>query len=337
MSTNVNMHYDIEGADILQSKDKKFREYRSKWEEFPKKGVVDEFPLHLDIEVTSFCNLRCPFCTTTYTAKKIKNGYMIWDTAKRILDEAGQFELYACKFNFRGEPLLHKELGKIIQYAKKKGVMDVFFNTNGLLMDEDKSEMLIDSGLDRLTLSFEGWNREIYEKYRKGSDFQQVVSNIDRLRKIRDRRGSETPKIRVQGVLVPEMKEDLKSYVAFWKDKADQVSYNEMLDNVPGNVPPVVSDWVCPMPYQRMMVMWDGTITTCYNDHFGKNQVGHIEDTSLHDCWKKSLARIRDIHKKGLAHELSACRECPFRWMHTRLDSGSPLRCVRNDGRGSGV
>jgi radical SAM protein with 4Fe4S-binding SPASM domain len=313
-SQKDQIHHDLAGEDILDSKDARFIEYRRKWDENPKNLEHGNFPLHLDIEVTSACNLRCPFCATTYS--KFKDGFMEWKTAKRILDEAGEKGLYACKFNFRGEPLLHKELGRFISYAKKKGIIDVFFNTNAVLLTEEKAKMLIDSGLDRITISFEGVEKSLYERNRVGAKFEEVVANIERLRSVREKLGASNPKIRVQTVLVPELKDCLDEYVTFWKDKVDQVSYNDMepsVDTVSKKMKTIKSTWICPFPYQRMTIMWDGTITACKNDYFGKLAFGNVNDLSIKDCWLGFVEELRKTHREGRSHEIEACVECPLR------------------------
>jgi len=308
-----NLHHDIAGQALYDFGDERFVEYRRKWEGNPKDLNPGEFPLHLDIEVTSVCNLRCPFCATTYSGSKFKNGFIELETVKKALDEASDYKVYACKFNMRGEPLLHKELCQFIRYAKKKGIIDVFFNTNAVGLTEEKAKELIDSGLDRLTVSFEGFEKAMYEKNRVGAKFEDVVANIERLRSLRDKLNCTKPKIRIQAVFIHELQDYLDKFVAFWKDKVDQVSYNDMLDNVPNTLRPVRSSWICPFPYQRIMVMWDGTITTCYNDFFGKQAMGNINSTTIKKCWSISLESLRKLHREGRAHEIEACRECPLR------------------------
>ena len=308
------IHHDIAGEDILSIDDDKFRTYRRLWDQNPQNLNPGSFPLHLDIEVTSACNLKCPFCATTYS--KFENGYMKWETVKKILDEAGDNGLYACKFNFRGEPLLHKDIGQFISYAKKKGIIDVFFNTNAVLLTEDKAKMLIDSGLDRLTVSFEGFDKTLYEKNRVGATFEEVITNVERLRYLREKACRTKPKIRIQTVLVPELKDRLNEYVSFWKDRVDQVSYNDMepsVDTVNKKIKNIRSSWICPFPYQRMTVMWDGTLTACKNDYYGKLAMGNVDSVSIKKCWTDSLDTIRKLHKNGQAHDIEACTECPLR------------------------
>lgn len=309
-----DLHHDVAGEDILARAEERFREYREKWESQPREMDPGTTPLHLDIEVTSYCNLACPFCATTYSKHELSNGYMSWETVKSVLDQAEELGVYACKFNFRGEPLLHKELGRFIRYAKEKGIIDVFFNTNAALLTEERARELIESGLDRLTVSFDTVDPSQYERYRVGAKFDAVVANVERLVRLRDEMGSQTPKVRVQAVLVPEVAENFDAYVEFWKDRVDQVSYNDMLDNVPGHIPALQSKWVCPFPYQRLNIMWDGTVTTCYNDHYGKNALGHVSTDALADIWREGLKTLRADHREGRAHLHGACVECPLRF-----------------------
>lgn len=313
LSEKDKLHHVLVGEDIGASSDPRFVEYRKKWEENPKNLKAGNFPIHLDIEVTNVCNLKCPFCATTYSSGRVKNGFIKWETVKKILDEAGACGVYACKFNMRGEPLLHKEVSRFIKYAKKKGIVDVFFNTNAMLLTEEKAKMLVDSGLDRLTVSCEGFEKEMYERNRLGANFEKLLANIEALKKIREKMRSKRPKIRIQAVLIPELKERLDEFVAFWKDRVDQVSYNEMLENIPGRIQAVQSSWICPFPYQRITIMWEGSITICYNDFYGKLVMGNIHSTSIRDCWILSLEHLRRMHREGRAHEIEACAECPLR------------------------
>ena len=68
INTIINSgHYQILGTDRFEDCDKTFdkgyKEYRRKWAEYPKKRVVAEFPLNVDIESTNACNLKCTMCT----------------------------------------------------------------------------------------------------------------------------------------------------------------------------------------------------------------------------------------------------------------------------------
>jgi MoaA/NifB/PqqE/SkfB family radical SAM enzyme len=67
--------YQVLGTDKFEDCNKTFRkeykEYRKKWKEYPEKRIVGEFPLHVDVESTNACNLRCVMCTRNFMTEKI--------------------------------------------------------------------------------------------------------------------------------------------------------------------------------------------------------------------------------------------------------------------------
>jgi len=134
---------------------------------------------------------------------------------KSVVDEGADHNLYGLNFNIRGEPLLHPEIDKMVEYAKKKGLIDVYFNTNAVRLDEEMSKRLIDSGLDRLSISFEGYTKEVYEKYRVGGKYEKVLSNIEMIQSLKSRLGVSNPKIRVQTVMLPDIEPFFQEYKNF--------------------------------------------------------------------------------------------------------------------------
>ena len=310
----VNSNYHNTGGENLFIKEENsFKEYRKKWEEWPKNFYIGEFPLFIDIEVTSVCNLKCPFCATTFRNNLVKKGFISFETVKKIIDEGTGNNLYGVKFNIRGEALLHPELPEFVSYAKKKGLVDVYFNTNAMLLTEDISRKLIDAGLDRISISFEGYTKEVYEKYRVGANYETVLSNIKKLKALKGKFGVEHPKIRVQTVMLEELKPYFQEYNDFWNQHADEVGfldYKEMKVKKTGFQYP----WACPQIWQRMAIFWDGTILPCNHDDDGVFSLGNIQEITIKEAWNsEKLNHIRNMHKKGLAHQISGCDGCYLR------------------------
>ena len=305
--------HTIAGKSVVQRDDSRYREYRKKWNNWPETYNYGEFPLHLDVEPTNACNLRCPFCATTYN--NYTKGFMEEKIWKRILDEAGKNELYSLKFTFRGEPLLHKDLARMVSYAKNAGILDVYFNTNALRLDEATIRSLLDAGLDRISVSFEGFTKEVYEKYRVGSTFETVVHNIKLLKKIKEELGLKSPLVRIQTVLVPEIQGMEEQYAAFWSPIVDEVAYLDMKSEADNpDHRGIIYDWGCPMLWQRMTITWDGKILPCIHDIFEWDSFGKITDISIKEAWTCSKENyFRNIHQQGKANEIQRCDRCPYR------------------------
>jgi radical SAM protein with 4Fe4S-binding SPASM domain len=317
IKADSNFH-TIAGKSVVDRDDKKYQEYRRKWKDWPEKFQSGDFPLHLDIEPTNVCNLRCPFCATTHN--KYNKGFMKEKTWKKILDEAGQHDLYSLKFTYRGEPLLHKDLPRMVAYAKNAGVMDVYFNTNGVNLDKENIHRLIEAGLDRISISFEGIDKSTYEKYRVGSDFDLVLKNINMLKTIKAELGTSKPLVRIQTVLIPELRGKEKEYADFWSPKVDEVAYLDMKDEE-GNPDHrgIKYDWACHMLWQRMTITWDGTILPCVHDIYDWMKFGNISDMSIQDAWNSlNEQQYREIHRVGNAHTIPSCDRCPLRQSEIR-------------------
>ncbi len=307
---NTWFHY-LGGNETPYRVDEKFKEYRKKWRDWPKTFKIGEFPLFLDIEVTNFCNLNCPFCATTMAKNKYSKGFITNIHVKKIIDEGAEHGLYGVKFNIRGEPLLHPLIDSFICYAKKKGMIDVYFNTNAMLLSDSMCYKLIDAGLDRISISFEGYTKDFYEINRVGANFEKVIENIQNLKKIKKKLNVKHPRIRIQTIKLPEI--DLERYKNFWEDVVDEVAYLDYKDMGVKNKGKI-SSWKCHELWQRMAVLWNGDIYPCNHDDNLLMKLGNIEDTFITDVWNSSyVSHIRNMHRSGKSHFIEACDGCYLR------------------------
>lgn len=321
---NANFHTVTKRTVFDVRRDEKFLEYRRRWYEFPTNFIVGEFPIHLDIETTNVCNIHCPFCAVTYKNwGPYKKGFLDLSLFKRIIDEGIDNGLYSVKLSFRGEPLLHPNIAEMVAYAKKKGIIDIYFNTNATLLGGEKIDQLIDSGLDRISISFEGISKEVYERYRAGAKYEVVVENIKKLRRIRDSKSLSYPQIRIQTVLLPELKELFSQYVEFWQEIADEVGYlDTRRERSSDEHRGLIANWACPFLWQRMAILWDGSLLPCLMhgiDDFRLMSLGNVRKVSIKAMWQsKKISKYRDLHRSGQAHKFEACDRCSYR--ATELD-----------------
>lgn len=309
--------YQILGTDRFDDCNKtfgkRFEEYRKKWLEYPQKRIVGEFPLHLDAESTNACNLRCVMCSRNFMTEKI--GYMDWGLFKKVVDEGAKHALPSIKLNFRGEPLLHPKLPKMVKYAKEKGILEVQFNTNGLLLTEKKSEEFIKAGLDRIIFSVDGATKETYEKIRTGSSFETVVRNIKALIEIRNNMGLKRPSVRVQMVKMKENEHEIEQFIKTWINVANRVAVTVRREPFEKGAKKarvkVLEHFPCPQIWQRIVVWWDGEVTMCCGDWHGEHRLGNAKKTSLYELWHgEKLNGVRELHAKWELDEIPICERC---------------------------
>lgn len=312
METQINTgHYQILGTDRFDDGEKSFNktyfDYRKKWREFPQNKILADFPLHLDIESTNACNLKCPMCGRNWMREKI--GYINWNLFTKIIDEGAKYHLPSVKFNYRGEPLLHPDIIKMVKYAKDKGILEVQFNTNGLLLNEKKAEKLIDAGLDRIIFSFDGATKETYEKIRRGSNYDTVVKNIKNLVKIRNKKGLKRPLVRVQMVKMSENKNEIGDFIKMWLSVANRLAVNAERNRL--RVKKKLEHFPCSQIWQRLMICWNGQVRMCCGDWYGEVVLGNIKEMNVYDIWHgKKLNRIRKLHTERNFDKIPICAHC---------------------------
>jgi len=122
------------------------------------------------IEPTNYCNLKCPLCPTGAGLIRREKAAMSFEDFKKILDNLGNQIIHLRLWNW-GEPLLNKELPKMIKYAKSKNIY-VNTSTNSSFLNKENVRELTNSGLDHLIVSLDGASEETYSLYRKNGNFK---------------------------------------------------------------------------------------------------------------------------------------------------------------------
>jgi radical SAM protein with 4Fe4S-binding SPASM domain len=301
-------------------------DYRKKWSEYPEKMIVPEFPLCLDIETTNICNLQCTMCSRTIQIEDgtySDIGTMPMDLFKKIIDEGSKYKLPSIKLNYLGEPLADKYIVERIRYAKQKGVIDVMFNTNGSLLDEETSHKILEAGLDSIYFSVDGIHAETFNKIRIGTDYEIVLKNIKNFMKIKNNGNFKHVQTRVSMTVLPGMEKEIQSYTNFWLPIVGQVGFGEWVDATGKGTNPTVSnamvhtnypynpDFVCAQPFQRMFIMWDGVCTPCCPDVGRKYVTGNANNSTVKEIWNgPSYQRMRDVQISGRYFEIDICKEC---------------------------
>lgn len=297
-----------------------FVKYRKAWIDNPKNLIVGDFPLHLDVEITNTCNLRCEMCQIPFG--RMEKGYMDIEIYKKIIKEAKKYKLSSIKFNFRGEPLMHPNIVEFVKLAKEAKILEAQFNTNGSLLNDDLSKMLIDAGLDRIKFSVDSVTPGTYNLIRRGTTFEKTISKILKFIEIRDSLGKQLPSIQVQMVYMEPNKDEIRKYIRFWENKVNRIGFSRYRtsDNRLGKIGraeyAIGERFPCHQLWQRLVILWGGTVLMCCGDHNAKNPLGNIKDRSIVSIWKGAkLRKIRELHIKREYDKVEACAKCEVNYL----------------------
>lgn len=292
--------------------EEEYQKYRKAWVENAENQYVSEWPLLVDIETSSICNLKCPMCYTITEEfkEKVCAKLMSDELFYKIIDEISG-KVYAVRLSLRGEPTLHPQLTKFIKYAKEKGIMEVSFLTNGSHLTDDFIRELISAGVDWITVSIDGLGKE-YENIRKPLLFEDIYQKIKRFKEVKDEMQVHKPVIKVQGIW-PSIKNNVEEYYNLFVPLTDAVAFNPLIDYLDNDKDIVYDEsFSCPQLYQRIIVAADGKVLMCSNDEENGNVIGDLNQENLYDIWHgEKLEKIRNIMKvQGGFKNISVCRKC---------------------------
>lgn len=291
----------------------KYVKYRIKWWLFPKLYIVSKFPTCLNIEITNACNLKCIMCYNNDVT--VEKGIMDLKLYKKIIDEGSKHNLNSIKLSWRGEPLLNKNIVEMIKYAKEKNILEVSFNTNGLLLTEELSNQLIDSKLDMILFSVDGATKESYEKIRLGGDYNKMVHNIMQFLEIKRKKKAKLPYTRIQFVKMEENVNDVDLLLEKWEGLVDKVLIYPSLPykfdadalkdfKILGRKP-------CEQLWKRLSITWDGKVSMCCIDWEPAVVLGNVNNDTIYSLWHgELLTKIRKFHKKKRLNNIIVCTDC---------------------------
>ncbi|MFW6048511.1 MAG: GTP 3',8-cyclase MoaA, partial [Candidatus Natronoplasma sp.] len=136
---------------------------------------------NLRISLTQECNLRCFYCHNEGEEQGLQNTSLRLVEIKRLLETASELGMYKVKYS-GGEPLLHPEIEKIIEYSSDL-MEDVSLTTNGVLLDRN-AKKLRDAGLDRVNVSLDVIDPETYEEITGEPKLFKVKKGIERANEV---------------------------------------------------------------------------------------------------------------------------------------------------------
>jgi sulfatase maturation enzyme AslB (radical SAM superfamily) len=125
---------------------------------------IADRPRHLGIEGTNACNARCRFCGYPYQQRP--RAVLAMDLFKKAIDEFDAFGGGSVGFNpVVGDTLVDPHILARIRYARgKQNISRIGLYSNGILLSQVGAGVLLSSGIDDVTISVGGLDRETYRR-----------------------------------------------------------------------------------------------------------------------------------------------------------------------------
>lgn len=282
-------------------------------------------PLKLHLEPTSLCNLKCPMCPQSIGANTV-NGFMDMDVYRHILEQVRGHVLEVNLF-FRGEPMMHKNLGEMTTLAHEAGIA-VHVNTNATTLRAKQTAALLDAKLDKLTVSFDGADKDTYERMRVGAKFELTLKNVREFLLEKQRRQVRYPYTVMQVILPydptaarPETPAGMRElFAGLPVDEYDTRWAHgwagTMMENPVAQPEQYGPNYhPCNWLWKSMAIYWNGEVVSCCADFAGEQVVGNLMEQSLMEVWNgPELVKLRRLQVEGRYQEASLCSGCDALW-----------------------
>ncbi len=218
----------------------------------------------------------------------------------------------------KGEPLLHQNLGAILEVCKKHK-LKVNISTNGTLLKE-KWDILKDIRQLNVSLhSFENDKQQELQEYLRGViDSAEKLNNLGVIIRYKLWNDNENS-INNNDIIIKVLEQKYNKVI-------QNTSYEKdikLKDNIflsikqPFNWPDLQSQNVVEGPCyglrQQIAILVDGTVVPCCVDNNGDIALGNIFDTPLDEILRLPKAQkiIQDFQNNKCSHEL--CKKCEYR------------------------
>ncbi|TXH49536.1 MAG: radical SAM protein [Cellvibrionales bacterium] len=208
----------------------------SEGQEFPR------WPLEVFLEVSNICDLQCAMCPTFsalnvdrfFALKREDRGVIAYETATEPLEEILKHALIIHASGY-GEPTIHPQYKELLQYLSRYEALIDFF-TNGMHLDDELCQHLVQGHVHRISISFSGVTAEEYENIYIGGDFDRVLGGIRRLAKAKQAAGSQYPRIEINSLAFQHHIEKLPAFVQLMADAGANVIHVKPLRLYAGKI-----------------------------------------------------------------------------------------------------
>lgn len=255
-------------------------------------------PFSLHVFPSYHCNFRCVYCLHSLKDKQLKERrfkrqHMPIIAYTKAIDSLKEFpdKLKTIIFAGHGEPLLHKQIWFMVDYAKRASVAErIEIVTNGSLLTREMSDNLIDAGLDLLRVSVQGVTDESYQRV-SGTKFK-VSTLVENLTYFYEHRKST----RIQ-TKITNIGGDAELFYKLFKPISDEANVEYLIPFIKEIDHTKLTDdlthckhgstqtsKICSMPFHMLALEPNGNVVPCCNSEVPR-VYGKIIDKSLKRVW----------------------------------------------------
>jgi len=272
-------------------------------------ALVRTVPSWVEIEITNLTEGKCIYSPLPFL--KRERGQMSFEDYKTIFNKVVNFSgsLYI-SFSLFGEPLLHRDLRRIIEYTAAHREVHLVLETDGKKFTPDFSDYLSGLPSDNLSVIFQvdAVRKETYARFR-GDSPGKVERNI------RYFLSRQNDNVYVQMVRMDDNEDELLQFFDIWEKEGAQViiqkynSYIEYLPPLSGSDLRPLERMPCWHLLRDMVVYINGDVPRCKQDINGRFLLGNLVREEAADVWKRGECFYLEHCKGKYDHYCTLCDE----------------------------
>ncbi|HPF37647.1 MAG TPA: SPASM domain-containing protein [Phycisphaerae bacterium] len=210
-----------------------------------------------------------------------------------------------------GEPTLHPEFPGICRALREAGAGAICVRTNGVALTGAAEAALFDTPVDVVEVMIDAVSAETYQRVHGLNAYDKVIANLNRWAALRMERASVRPLLVPSFVKSHDTLAELEPFVDTWQRQLGAYAVRgashyagQRPDRAVTSMSPPRRD-ACRRLFSRIVVLADGTVTTCDQDYSARQAIGSILDHSLESLWRgEALTAVR-------ANDPGRCALCP--------------------------
>lgn len=292
------------------------------------------WPLNMQIELTSYCNLRCPVCPVG--TKELSRGPVAIDLRmfEALMKEVGPYLLTLSLWAW-GEPLLHPRLAEILGITRRYPVATLVSTNGQNLNQEPVLKAIQEAPPAYLIVAVDGLSDETNSLYRKGARLAPVLEGVRALAAWKRQTRSDLPVLHCRFLVMKHNEHELAGLRQFGQDTGfNMVSLRglSIIDSAEEShraLLPEAEQWrayayedgkrvsrddfICQHAFSFPAVLADGTVVACEQDFNGTQAYGAFAlGRSFRAIWfgRKAAAIRRRIRENP--GQFSFCSNCPY-------------------------
>jgi len=297
--------------------------------------LSSDFPSQILMDITEVCNLACIHCPHEAFSKSEHYAGRFLDPAlnEKMVQEAAEHglgHLQYIRYASNGEPLIHPDGYSMIQLAVDHSQTFVTLTTNGKIMNEMRTQRLLESGVHMIDISIDAFNPETYARVRRKGNLEVTKENVLRLLRWVRESGAKT-KVVVSFVEQPLNRAEVIPFESFWRDAGADYVIIRRLHACAGSSPllsieshlesGLPSRRPCLYPWERLGINARGDVAFCPMDWVHGSYVGDYRSTTLKEAWQGPfMDSLRKAHLSNDFKKHQFCGQCSD-WQSTRWPS----------------